>query len=314
MRSPTTSFLLAVSILQLVYILLHMPENFFNYFHAQSSSTRFYLLYSIYVSNYCLPCARRCMYVLQLFVSVERLLAVLVPLRARQFLLVRRPRVFILATPLLVFLAHIHVCLKLEVYHATTTGQGNKTTYSYRFTAAYERYPRLFDIVSIVLKSLFVYLSLLLLLVVNVTVLVVLRRYTGRRGQLTTNMDTNVARRREKQMTLTILVSTLIFIALCLPTASNSLVFNVIPGSYGPLIPKHRYLFFFIQKFGSLCFLLAFSTDFFTYIALSSMYQNTLRGMLGRRKEPEMVTYTRRFPRKEEITTSFHVIDSASHI
>lgn len=78
--------------------------------------------------------------------------------------------------------------------------------------------------------------------------------------------------RRDRQMTITILVSTSLFILLCLPTATNSAVYNVLTESYGPF-SLHRYLFYFLQDFGGVCFVLAFSVDFFTFFALSSTYR-----------------------------------------
>lgn len=105
--------------------------------------------------------------------------------------------------------------------------------------------------------------------------------------------------RRELQLTITILVSTILFVLLNLPTVSNSIAYNAYPVTYGPFSVQ-KYLFYFLQDFGGVCFLLTFSTDFFTYVALSSAYRSCLRGFftLGRR------TASKKSETNSEITTS----------
>ncbi|KAL8619243.1 hypothetical protein ACOMHN_050024 [Nucella lapillus] len=288
MRSPTSRFLVAQSVLQLLYIVLRPLPALQRVFQTIVLTDLFYLIHGIYIINYALACLRRSMYCLQCLVSVERLLAVWMPLKAKQFLLVRRPGVFIVATPVLVFLVHIHITVQMEVFETTNPGN-NRTVYSFRFTEHYRRYPQYFDGLGIALKTIFAYMSLLLLLVINVAIVGILKRSASTRKEMKTNVNADAAERRQSQMTLTILVSTFIFVFLCLPTASNSLATNVVPRSYGPFT-KNRHLFLFINSFGVLLFFLAFSTDVFTYMFLSSAYRNTLLSILRMKRTRETLS------------------------
>ncbi|KAL8557930.1 hypothetical protein ACOMHN_066232 [Nucella lapillus] len=303
MRSPTTTFLLALSVLQLCYITLSLLPALYRIFNPLDVTDAFYIINGIYVANYFMTSLRRCMYCLQCFVSTERLLAVWFPLKAKQFLLVRRPWLFIFLTPVVVFLVNIHVPLKLEMWKKTTDVK-NETIYTFRYSDHYRRHPEVFKELNIVTKSVFVYLTLCVMMATNLAMICVLIRSRNVRRQMNTTVDTQAAHKRESQMTMTILVSTLIFVVLCLPTVTNSLAYNAVPESYGPFSPRYRHIFLFVQKLGTVCFILAFSTDVFTYVGLSSAYRNTLLRMLKIKTRPEDSYSTRTESATEEITSS----------
>lgn len=116
MRSPATMYSVALSVIQLLYVALTLVTTLNNLARpGPKLNDLFYLVYSIYVGNYVMPSFRRCIYSLRCLLSLERLLAVALPLKAKQFVIVTRPHLFILATSVVVFIANIHVCFKLEV-------------------------------------------------------------------------------------------------------------------------------------------------------------------------------------------------------
>ncbi|KAK7446250.1 hypothetical protein BaRGS_00040279 [Batillaria attramentaria] len=291
MRSSASRYLVSMSVVQLIYIVLLLVPTVHGLLTPRVMTDVFYLAYTIYVKNYVMSCLRRVLYVLHCLVSVERLLAVLLPLKAKNYVIVMKPVIFIVVTPIVIFIAHIHVALKLEVEEVV--GEDNSTFHSYRYTDLYLRHPHLFSTLNVASKVIFVYGTLLFLVVANVVLIVALRIHAAKRRQMDTNINVSAARRRERQMTVTILVSTLIFTVLCLPTVSNSVVYNLVPESYGPFT-THRYLFQFVQSLGGACYVLAFSSDFFTYVSLSSAYRNTLLRMVKRmtRRGAEDVTKT----------------------
>ncbi|KAL8557929.1 hypothetical protein ACOMHN_066231 [Nucella lapillus] len=277
MRSPTSAFLVSLSVLQFVYITIRFIAAVYGIFNPVGFTDFFFLVNNIYINNYVLTSLRRAMYCLQCFISAERLLAVWLPLKAKQFLLVRRPWLFICLTPVVVFLAHLHVALKIEIFE--TRNERNQTVHSFRYSQHYQRDPEAFNQLSIAMKVVFVYLTLLMLIVTNLAMIHIIKRSASARKKMNTNVDMSAAQKRENQMTLTIVVSTVIFVVLCLPTVSSSLAANAAPHSYGPFSP-HRHLYLFLNRFGGLLFVLAFSTDFFTYVSLSTTYRNTLLRML----------------------------------
>ncbi|PVD21416.1 hypothetical protein C0Q70_19589 [Pomacea canaliculata] len=114
----------------------------------------------------------------------------------------------------------------------------------------------------------------------SILTIAVLKKHSEHRRQMKTNVDARASQMRELQLTITILVSTILFVLLNLPTVSNSIAYNAYPVTYGPFSVQ-KYLFYFLQDFGGVCFLLTFSTDFFTYVALSSAYRSCLRGFFN---------------------------------
>nr|KAG5687260.1 hypothetical protein BaRGS_016435 [Batillaria attramentaria] len=275
MRSPASRYMVSMSVVQLIYIVLSLVSTVHRLLTPRVMTDVFYLVYTIYVGNYVMSCLRRLLYVLHCLVSTERLLAVLMPLKAKGYAIVTRPGLFIAVATVVVFVCNVHVALKLEVYETSDTD--NSTFHSYRYTDVYVRHPHLLDTLNVASKVVFVYGTLLFLVVANIVLIVALRRHATKRREIVSDMDTR--QRRERQMTVTILVSTLVFTFLCLPTVSNSVAYNLIPESYGPFT-SHQYLFQFVQTLGAACYLLAFSTDFFTYVFLSTAYRNTLMRML----------------------------------
>lgn len=116
LRSPTTRYSVALSFIQLFYVALSLVSTLNNLVRpGPKLNDLFYLVYSLFVGNYVMVSIRRCIYCLRSCVSLERFLAVATPLKARQFLVVRNPLFFIFAAPIVVFIASIHVCFKVEV-------------------------------------------------------------------------------------------------------------------------------------------------------------------------------------------------------
>lgn len=187
MRSPTMAYVVALSVAHLVYTFVSLVDTFRQLVIPYSLKDVFYLTYGIYISNYLLSCIARIINGYHCLMCLERLLAVLVPLKARQFRLVRSPLLFIFLMPVVTFLAHIHVCLKLEVFQVTAPD--NSTYPFYRYTSMYLRNPEPFDNLSIAVKSIFVYGQLLVLMVGSILTIAVLKKHSEHRRQMKTNVD-----------------------------------------------------------------------------------------------------------------------------
>nr|KAG5713063.1 hypothetical protein BaRGS_021857 [Batillaria attramentaria] len=191
------------------------------------------------------------------------------------------PRQEITDPPTSLFLCHFYIALKYEVYPSVVLENG-EILYAFRFTDAYASNMAALDKWALVNKVIFVYVVLLLGLVVNVMLVVALHRHRRSRQEMMTSDDTNIRKRQEREITITILVSSLVFTTLGLPIASNSLAGQVLPpGSYG-FFSARCHTFLFVQLVGSTLFALSFSTDFCTFVIFSSAYRVTLRRVLAR--------------------------------
>lgn len=116
LRSQAVYYSVALSVIQLFYVFLSLVSILNNLIRpGPKLNDLFYLVYSVYVANYVMVSVRRCIYCFRCFVSLERLLAVAIPLKAGQFLIVSNPVVFVFTTPVIVGITSIHVCFKLEV-------------------------------------------------------------------------------------------------------------------------------------------------------------------------------------------------------
>lgn len=110
--------------------------------------------------------------------------------------------------------------------------------------------------------------------------------------------------RQERQLTVTILVSTFLKILLNLPQATNAAIYDVIPTKYG-YFSKERYTFMLSSDIGFACDILSFVTDFLCFVILSSSYRTAMYALL--RLPPSRILRQRvqSHSRQSENTTTF---------
>lgn len=202
-QSSPTTYLMALSITEIIYILIDLIEPIYNLFAILKPTSYFYLFYGLIMNNYMMSCLGRYMYCLICFISLERLLAITFPLHAKQFKIAQNPFLFIITTFILQIVCHIHVCLKYEFYEIQSSGQSmaaiqvqgiNDTTlqteWTFRKSKIYISNYKLIEDWGVVVNSVFVYAVLGLAIVMNILLIISLRHHTHHsRKTMTSSID-----------------------------------------------------------------------------------------------------------------------------
>lgn len=280
MRNPSSVILLYFSIAEFLYCLLSVVWQAFGYHFGNDAVNKYvYLMLAIYLTNYSRVAIRRWALCLNLLVSCERFVAIAFPLRFKSLRLTRHPAAMCLALAVLMLLVHVYNIFKNDVV------EQHPGTYRMAKSARAEEHGQLFETLSTVSKALFVFVPLLASLLFNVLTMTALHRHARRRQRLHETKDNNQASQHERQTTVVVLVSSVLFVLLSLPTALVSLVQNFHP-SFGTYVLEH-YLYLTSLKVASLCEVVSNATSFLVYLALSSRFRKELaaifpRGRVGR--------------------------------
>ncbi|ESO99434.1 hypothetical protein LOTGIDRAFT_158519 [Lottia gigantea] len=280
MRSPTSSYLIAVNISQIFTIVSGSFLTIAGFIFGDKAFFSYnYLFIGLYISNYFTVATRRCTFVLTCLVAAERFLAVAFPLKSKHFKLVRKPILFIVTIAVLSFIFHIFSVLKYDII-PFQVGISNETFWKFQFTKRFLENKANMESWSIASKIIFVYIQLIGCLILNIGIVIALKRHRMNRLRLNSSEDVSKVA-QEKQTTVTILVSTFVFVLLALPVNTSSVVANLNRINYG-INTKNHYLFYFLMHIGGWFELLSDCTNFMFYIALSSRFRKTFAQVICR--------------------------------
>ena len=207
-----------------------------------------------------------------LFVALERCIAVSFPLKAKQILRRKNPVIFCTGLFLVILIFHIFNPLKMEVVSIKT---GHDYIHVIRNSHFFTEYPEIFESFTLTAKILFVYVPLFGCLVMNILMVIALKRHSRNRKSLQVNQGHQQQQktRHEVQTTVTILVSSFLFAIFSLPITTVSIVQSVNP-DYGSQKKEH-YLYTFMMYFSGFLALLSLSFDFIVYMILSTAFRQT---------------------------------------
>ena len=220
---------------------------------------------------------QRSSFCFNIIVATERFIAVRFPLKAKQILNRRNPVVFCAVTFVIVLGIHSYNPLKMSVVEIDTR---HGTIYTIRNSQMYINNSGAFEVLSLLTKILFSYLPLFGCLLMNILMVMALWSHRKQRKLMQTNqLSQQQNEKRQSQMTITILMSTFLFVLLSLPVTTSTIAQTIIP-EYGAQKQEH-YLFRFITLLGGLLYLLSLSLDFLVYMILSRAFRQTFVSLYG---------------------------------
>lgn len=201
-QSSATSYLKALSLAKIVYLSVGLIEPTYNLFATMEPTSYIYIFYTLIMKSYFLSCLGRFMYCLSCLVSLERFLVIAFPLQAKQFRIVRSPSLFILILCISQFVCNMYVCLTYEFYEIQTlsvsldvTPQRSnysgscQTRWSFRKSTIYLSNPGVIELWGVVAISVFVYSMLMLGLLINIFLVIALRRHIRQHRKTVTSSE-----------------------------------------------------------------------------------------------------------------------------
>lgn len=120
MRSPTSTYLIAMSVTQCAFSVLYFLSPIANGFGGLGLNTFFGLFHALIISNYFMLCLGRSMYSITCLVSIERFLAIAFPLQAKLFRVTRSPMLFTSTVVTLIFISHLFIAIKYSIYQVSS--------------------------------------------------------------------------------------------------------------------------------------------------------------------------------------------------
>ncbi|KAL8564639.1 hypothetical protein ACOMHN_032195 [Nucella lapillus] len=270
MRSATSFYVSGLSMAQLVYIGASVVGRVMATNIENPSNDITYLIYSVYVSSYLSIVVRRASYMLMCFMSLERLYAVVRPLHIKEFLLTRHPLVITGLTYLFALAWHVYMLAKSGIKEIRSSRTG-KMVHIFVYTDLYKSNPGIADGFSTASPILMTYIPLVALMMLNVLTVWALRRHNTKLGKSSTNEEAK--RQRERQMTRTILATTVIYILLSLPYAFHNLLKSIFEDF--DKRQKYENLYYVSRGTAFNLTLLSCALDFFCFFLLSSNFRKT---------------------------------------
>ncbi|XP_041350684.1 G-protein coupled receptor dmsr-1-like [Gigantopelta aegis] len=214
---------------------------------------------------------QRCSFFFNTLVATERFIAVRFPFRAKQIVRRMHPVVLCAAVTCIITGMHIFNPLKMQVLPVHT---GRGIIYITGHSQLYTNDPGTFDVLSIVTKITFSYIPLFGGLVMNILMVTVLWNHRIRMALMWGNLNPQQRNEsRQVQSTVTILISTFLFILLPLPSTATTFIERANP-EYGEQKKEH-YLFRVIVLCSGVLYLLSMSMDFLVYMILSRAFRQT---------------------------------------
>ncbi|XP_046548611.1 probable G-protein coupled receptor B0563.6 [Haliotis rubra] len=284
-QNSTNFYLIAISVMDILYSTCVVGKTLYHML-SDDVFTWFYNTYIIYIELYFRPVFQRTIFFLVFLVSIERLLVVVFPLKAKTFVFMRRPKSIIMMAFLIPSVYYVFSPFRYKLIEITTDQNTTKYTLTYKHPdQTFLRGMSTTD------NFLFVYALLLGGLFLNLLVVCALKRYSKKRQQWKTTIDTDKTARQERQTTVTIITSSLVFLFLALPHATNAMAFSLFPSIYGPYT-RYHYLFSVLQALCSTLTNLSLCTDFLAYIWLSTSFRTTFFRILRIRQTSTPTRYT----------------------
>ena len=154
-----------------------------------------------------------------------------------------------------------------------------KQVYIFQYTDSYKANPDIADGFGAAAPVLMTYIPLLALMAINVATVCALRRHNVKTKRMQSSADEESRGQRERQMTLTILATTVSFVVLSLPYAFHNVFKNAGLG-YNKR-QKYENLYLIMRSTAFALTLLSCAIDFVCFFVLSSSFRRTFFRLLG---------------------------------
>lgn len=264
------TYLLSLMAFDIVYLILGLlvtateAVRFFDYYEGNRISETFgiYRGYIDMVLNHIST-------ILLIFMSVERLMALVCPFTVKHSWLARYPRVIIFtsATLFAVYVTPFLFSLRLFEY----TNSENRTEIGVRLKPEYFQFFERFMIIETIVLH---YIAPSVVLVINIMTAVAYKRFLKQRSSA---LKTKQAE-DQKKITVLVLCVAAIFVVLSLPNLFiKTLMF--IDSDYS-FYGKFKMTFFFFIFIGDILTRINAAVDFFVYIFISSRYRAVISSMV----------------------------------
>ncbi|PVD21331.1 hypothetical protein C0Q70_19504 [Pomacea canaliculata] len=278
MRSATGTYVIGLTLAQIVFMLGRATTVVNTFVVGNGSQSLAWKYLWQYVLNYSGLVARRASQVVTCVVSVERLYAVLRPLHVKTFFLSQYSMLLTPGVYLTSALWHIYLILGTDVVTLTTN---STTIHVYVPSSFYQNHKDLCVGLSMSAKVVQVFVALTLQIALNVLTVWALRRHNMATRDVQSTRRSEVKLRAERQMTLTILVTTICSVILTIPlTVANVWDdFEPMSDSVNSRIYNVRLVF---QEIGiNFSVLSCGGVDFCCYVRLSSKYREVLHQVIS---------------------------------
>ncbi|XP_025089905.1 uncharacterized protein LOC112561561 [Pomacea canaliculata] len=265
-------FLLTMNISQCIRLSFTILHSIVNLLMTDPERLYIYYLFVLYgPTNLSNIIYRACLFIACLM-SSERLYAVTRPLHIKQFILARRPLLFIAATFLLTGCYHIYFSLQYTFY--LSPGINGTKIVVLGYTDWYFRNRDIVDGFSSAGKFIFIFVPLVWISVFNVLVVHFLRRHRDDRKAIKSTADVETTSRRDRQMTLTILACTAGYVIFIVPGAIHFLALAVVP-EYN-YTGKGAKLVQLMDRAQDICLQVSYMSDFLSFLLLSKAFRDSL--------------------------------------
>ena len=154
-----------------------------------------------------------------------------------------------------------------------------KQVYIIQYTDSYKANPDIADGFGAAAPVLMTYIPLLALMTMNVATVWALRRHNVKTKRVQSSADEESRGQRERQMTLTILATTVSYVVLSLPYAFHNVFKNAGLG-YNKR-QKYENLYLVMRSTAFTLTLLSCAIDFVCFFVLSSSFRKTFFRLLG---------------------------------
>ena len=154
-----------------------------------------------------------------------------------------------------------------------------KQVYRFQYTDIYKANPDIADGFGTAAPVLMTYIPLLALMAINVATVWALRRHNVKTKRVQSLADEESRRQCERQMTLTILATTVSYVVLSLPYAFHNVFKNAGLG-YNKR-QKYENLYLVMRSTAFTLTLLSCAIDFVCFFVLSSSFRRTFFRLLG---------------------------------
>nr|KAG5701226.1 hypothetical protein BaRGS_008602 [Batillaria attramentaria] len=215
---------------------------------------------------------RRTVYCLTAMVSMERFFVITFPLKARYMKLIRYPKVCIGCVAVSALVFHTYLPLKYKVAPSRTG-----VDYTITVTEVFRDNEQLFDDVANVAKFLFSYIPLGFCLALSLALMAGLKRQAASRQSLQESRDegkARIIRSGERQLAMTIWISTLLFALLSLPSNTAHLISTFHSTFYFNGF-EHR-LYRLVDTCAQIPLIASRFTNFLSYLGLSTAFRRNL--------------------------------------
>ncbi|XP_035824284.1 uncharacterized protein LOC118477276 [Aplysia californica] len=286
MRNPTTSYLVVMCVVEAFCATLQTLHQACISSNSCGRTTEF--TYFVYVGNlYLGTSCRRCVYVFNCLVSLQRFVVVAFPMRARRLRVLNQTLPVCSSVLPLSLLAHVYLFFRY------TVKSGNSQGYHFVATTSLAKsYPLLFVHIARSISYIMVYIPLIVGTFTNSGMVTALFLHSKRRSKMTNSQvlpssSSGVAENKsnkvnksvsrdhlEKQTTTVVLVSTFFFILFSLPNNVNVLVRDDLD-HYG-VGQKEHYLYLTLKETFTIGQLCSDLVSFTSYICLSSTFRQHL--------------------------------------